>query len=95
MSGESITCPVCGRTSYHPTDVDEGWCNACHGATGHPPPPGMRWVRFTRKGSPAFGRLLDEHVLEAGMGYAILAGDEAGDYIYDGDVFVETEAARS
>jgi ribosomal protein S27AE len=26
----SITCPRCGRTSYNPTDIDEGYCGACH-----------------------------------------------------------------
>jgi hypothetical protein len=53
----SITCPVCGRTSWHPTDVEEGWCGACHGATGHPAPPGMRWVRLSG-GSVDAGRLM-------------------------------------
>jgi len=27
---ESITCPVCGRTSYNPTDIREGYCGACN-----------------------------------------------------------------
>lgn len=26
----SITCPQCGRTSYHPRDVQEKYCGACH-----------------------------------------------------------------
>jgi hypothetical protein len=26
----SITCPVCGMTSYNPTDVAEGYCGNCH-----------------------------------------------------------------
>lgn len=26
----SFTCPRCGRTSYHPVDVSEGYCGACH-----------------------------------------------------------------
>lgn len=26
----SITCPACGRTSYHPMDVQERYCGACH-----------------------------------------------------------------
>lgn len=25
-----ITCPECGRTSYHPQDVAEGYCGHCH-----------------------------------------------------------------
>jgi rubredoxin len=31
---ESITCPVCDFTSYHPTDVSEGYCRNCHDWTG-------------------------------------------------------------
>jgi ribosomal protein S27AE len=27
---ESYTCPRCGRTSYHPDDIREGYCGACH-----------------------------------------------------------------
>lgn len=27
---ESITCPQCGRTSFHPVDVRERYCGACH-----------------------------------------------------------------
>lgn len=26
----SVTCPDCGRTSYHPMDVQERYCGACH-----------------------------------------------------------------
>jgi Zn-finger nucleic acid-binding protein len=29
----SITCPVCGFTSHHPTDVEMGYCSNCHGYT--------------------------------------------------------------
>jgi hypothetical protein len=31
---ESITCPVCDFTSYHPKDVSEGYCRNCHDWTG-------------------------------------------------------------
>ena len=27
---DSITCPVCGRTSYNPNDIREGYCGYCH-----------------------------------------------------------------
>lgn len=27
---DSITCPVCGRTSYNPNDIREGYCGFCH-----------------------------------------------------------------
>ena len=26
----SITCPVCGMTSYNPNDIREGYCGHCH-----------------------------------------------------------------
>jgi len=26
----SFTCPDCGRTSYHPEDVKNRYCGACH-----------------------------------------------------------------
>lgn len=29
-SRPAITCPRCGRTSYHPKDVTERYCGACH-----------------------------------------------------------------
>jgi ribosomal protein L37E len=29
----SITCPKCGKTSYHPKDVEEGYCGFCHAFT--------------------------------------------------------------
>lgn len=27
---ESITCLLCGRTSYHPDDVKHKYCGHCH-----------------------------------------------------------------
>lgn len=30
----SITCPRCGMTSFHPTDIQYGWCGNCHAYTG-------------------------------------------------------------
>ncbi len=30
MPGESITCPVCQRTSYHHEVIREGYCGFCH-----------------------------------------------------------------
>jgi hypothetical protein len=29
----SITCPVCEMTSYHPKDIEMGWCGNCHAYT--------------------------------------------------------------
>ena len=36
LLGGSITCPVCGRTSHHPTDVREGYCSNCSDWTSPP-----------------------------------------------------------
>jgi hypothetical protein len=30
MTPDSITCPVCQMTSWHPADVGEGYCGHCH-----------------------------------------------------------------
>jgi hypothetical protein len=27
---ESITCPICGMTSYSPHDIAERYCGNCH-----------------------------------------------------------------
>jgi ribosomal protein L37E len=27
---QSITCPECGMTSYHPMDIKMGYCGKCH-----------------------------------------------------------------
>lgn len=32
-SARKITCPECGMTSWHPKDVEEGWCGNCHKRT--------------------------------------------------------------
>jgi len=32
-SPASITCPACGMRSYHPMDVEQGYCGFCHGWT--------------------------------------------------------------
>lgn len=38
MSGPaSFTCPRCGATSYHPKDVEFGYCGRCHDFTGTAP----------------------------------------------------------
>lgn len=29
-ANSSITCPYCLKTSWHPKDVSEGYCGACH-----------------------------------------------------------------
>lgn len=33
----SITCPICRMTSYHPVDVELGYCGHCHAFTGEGP----------------------------------------------------------
>lgn len=27
---ESITCPICNKTSYHPEDIKNKYCGFCH-----------------------------------------------------------------
>jgi hypothetical protein len=81
----SFTCPICGRTSYHYMDVQERWCGACHGATGHQPPPGMRWVML-RGGSVDAGRLMHGPLPER---YEIIVTGEI--YVRVGDEFVLQE----
>jgi hypothetical protein len=93
MTGPAFTCPVCGRTSHNPNDVAESYCGACHGLTTAPPPPGFRWVLFVPADERRrFGRLLDDAGLEPGADYIIVAGDQEGDYVYDGERFVEAPA---
>jgi hypothetical protein len=36
VTGPSITCPRCGRTSYHPGDIEAGYCGSCHWWTSDP-----------------------------------------------------------
>lgn len=31
---ESFTCPRCGAQSYHPVDIQEGYCGRCRDWTG-------------------------------------------------------------
>lgn len=31
--GEPFTCPRCGRTSWHPEDKRQGYCDSCHDYT--------------------------------------------------------------
>lgn len=33
LKEKSRTCPVCGMTSYHPMDVDTGYCGNCNDYT--------------------------------------------------------------
>ena len=32
----AFTCRLCGMTSYHPKDEEQGYCSACHAFTGQP-----------------------------------------------------------
>lgn len=34
----SITCPQCKRTSYHPEDIRQRYCGACHAFHDELPP---------------------------------------------------------
>jgi hypothetical protein len=56
----SITCPVCGMTSYNPTDIEKGYCGNCHDFTSAVP----GFLRDTDEDRPLapgeFRALLDE-----------------------------------
>lgn len=41
---ESITCPTCEHTSYHPVDIVEGYCGFCHDFTGAPARDGLQQI---------------------------------------------------
>ena len=45
VPSDSITCPVCERTSWHPMDVAYGWCGNCR--------------KITRRNDPAV-RIFDD-----------------------------------
>ena len=49
----SITCPVCGMTSHHPTDVEMGYCGNCRGYTSHVDPleVAKRFLRESQDGA--------------------------------------------
>lgn len=40
----SITCPNCHLTSYHPKDIEQGYCGHCHDWTS---PPAMKHMLET------------------------------------------------
>jgi len=78
----AYTCPVCGRSSWHPEDGRQKWCNACQGVTGEEPPEGFRWVLFWGGTLDNCGRLLETRWLEVGGHYSVIGHDET--YVYDG-----------
>ena len=36
MTAPAFRCPCCGIVSHNPTDVEQGYCGACHWWTGDP-----------------------------------------------------------
>ncbi len=36
LAPAGFRCPRCGRVSFHPVDLAEGYCGACHDWTGMP-----------------------------------------------------------
>lgn len=54
-----ITCPACGRTSYHPMDRQHGWCASCSGYT-------QLGAHEHQAGQPGAGRGTPETRLSAG-----------------------------
>jgi hypothetical protein len=33
----SFVCPICGAKSYHPKDIEHGYCGRCHAFTAAEP----------------------------------------------------------
>ena len=54
MPPPTFTCPRCGMRSYHPKDIEHGYCGECHDFTGTAPCPHCKrddgthdgWCRF-------------------------------------------------
>ena len=67
----SFTCPVCGMTSGHPTDVAEGYCGNCHDWTGGTPAASFTCPR------PDCGAVITTP-LAAAAGYCWACGDWTG-----------------
>lgn len=71
MTAESITCPDCGRTSWHPEDVRQGYCGYCHDFTAREPVEFFNWALSTREvadlyaGRVSADELRDRHAMEA------------------------------
>lgn len=56
IEGTCITCPVCAMTSFHPKDVEYGYCGNCHEfTTPRPPSPELLLVMARRSGSATYG----------------------------------------
>lgn len=58
MTEPSITCPVCGMTSYNPNDIEHGYCGNCHAFTRRTVPRVETLIM-----DPRYQRPIDEHTL--------------------------------
>ena len=74
-----FTCPICGRTSYHPTDVKEGYCGACTRGRASPspavprPPSVQRATARRITEARRSGRLGEEHEAEVAVALRLAA----------------------
>ncbi|MCF1592387.1 hypothetical protein [Streptomyces muensis] len=57
----SIVCPECGSESWHPKDVEEGYCGRCSWWTGDP----LLYAAWKAEREPA--GLLEDHYGEVGQ----------------------------
>lgn len=62
MASASITCPECLRTSYHPKDIDEGYCGFCHAWTSDPAGIVMQLLLDEPEDQSAGQSMLDTHL---------------------------------
>lgn len=56
---KSITCPVCQRTSWHPEDVKQGYCGACHWWTSNEAMAGLNRASRGTRGTSRRTRIIE------------------------------------
>jgi hypothetical protein len=73
---DTITCPRCGMTSAHPTDIAEGYCGNCHDWTRVAV--GDRFTYTNKVGDVAHYRVADRDVTDydGNPGFLRLVADE-------------------
>lgn len=62
VASVSITCPECLRKSYHPKDIEEGYCGFCHAWTSDPAMRVLRLLLDEPEDQSADQRMLDTHM---------------------------------
>ncbi len=58
----SITCPVCGATSYNPNDIRHGYCGRCHAFTAPESPAVTELRAWVNRINQAVDAITDEEI---------------------------------